>query len=77
LETKVSNDLAGGFEAFSSVSFNSFLAGYNCPQQLYINETKTNFFSNLVCFSNRLKKARPGFSLEFQTKIALSSDPVG
>ena len=38
---------------------------------------KNKQFSNLVCFSNSLKKAWPGSSLAFQTKIALSSDPVG
>ena len=38
---------------------------------------KNKQFSNLVCFSNGLKKARPGFSLAFQTKIALSSDQAG
>ena len=42
LETEVSSDLAGDFEAFSSVSFISFFTGHNCPQQLYIIETKTN-----------------------------------
>ena len=50
LKTKVSNDLAGDFESFSSVSFTSFLAGYNCPQQQYINETKTNNFLILSAF---------------------------
>ena len=50
LETKVSSDLVKGFEAFSSDPFTSFLAGYNCSQQLYINETKTNNFSILSAF---------------------------
>ena len=36
LEIEESRDLAGDFEAFSTVSFSSFLAGYNCLQQLYI-----------------------------------------
>ena len=50
LETEVSSDLAGDFESFSSVFFTSFLAGYNCPQQQYINETKTNNFMILSAF---------------------------
>ena len=77
LETEVYSDLSWDFEAFSSVSFTSFFAGYNCPQQLYIKQKQTIFQSYLVCFSNRLRKARPGSSLAFQTKIAISSDPVG
>ena len=70
LEIEESSDLA-----FSPLSFSSFLAGYNCLQQLYINRAKTNNqFSNLVCFSYRLTKGRPGSSLAYQTKRALSSD---
>ena len=38
---------------------------------------KNKQFSNLVYSSNGLKKARPGSSLAFQTKIALSSDQAG
>ena len=50
LETEVSSDLAVDFEVFSSVSFISFFTGYNCPQQLFINETKTNNFMILSAF---------------------------
>ena len=44
LEIEESSGLAGDFEAFSTVSFSSFLAGCNCLQQLYINKAKTNNF---------------------------------
>ena len=75
LETEVSSDLVEDFEAYSSVSFTSFLAGYNCSQQLYINEKKQ--FSNLVYFSNRLNKARPGSYLVNKLDTEVSSDLAG
>ena len=50
LEIEESRDLAGDFEAFSTVSFSSFLAGYNWQKQLYINKTKTNNFQILSAF---------------------------
>ena len=55
LEIEESSDLAGDFEAFSTVSFSSFLAGYNCLQQLkgrpvsyLVNKLETEVSSDLA-----------------------------
>ena len=75
LENKfeIEESSAGDFEAFSTVLFSSFLAGYNCLQQLYINKEKTNNFPILSAF--QIDWIRVGQT--YQTKIALSSDQAG
>ena len=67
LEIEESSDLAGDFEAFSTVSFSSFLAGYNCLQQLHINETKTNNFPILSAF--QIDQIRVGQGPHWQPKL--------